>query len=256
VTEISEKAQKKVQKAVEEYPKIWTHGICALQMFDRKSGEESGGGKTGYMCHAPLNHPVRNDLIVVNAHKYEWHQSNPEYLKWVARESPFSHGVLNKDNEKELFEHASVFDMETIGKGGCLWLGKAFRYFVEDTWKPGYWDKLREAGLDGLQAFIGASILDQEGAPMGYSHVNLVGYQNPKDLRATYDRLKKIKDLKTTDAGIGMYAKYKNWGGLGFTVVRKPDGWGGYIEVKKPCDAKEYAEKLREIFEGDPKNVK
>lgn len=259
MTEISAKAQDAIAKTVNSYPEKWSHGICALGMIDRERGTVTGP-LTGYICHAHLNHPNREDLIVVNGHKAEWHKLNPEYIKWVATGSPFSHGVLNRDNMKEIFNHASVFDMEKIGKGGCLWLGKAFRYFVEDKWKPGYWDLLRNEGLDGLQAFIGASILDGGGNPMSYSHVNLVGYCSPSDLRKVYDQLREMKKNTTSTAASGSVnhgvEQGKNWGCLKGRVVKKPDGWGGFIEKQEAGDAKEYAAQLKEIFEGDPKNVK
>jgi hypothetical protein len=252
---ISNEAQKKIDAAVKSYPKAWTHGICALQMFNRETGNNCGGAASGYICHAPLNSAKDTSCIVVNAHKEKWHKTNPDFLLWVCRESPFSHGVLNKDNEKELFHHASVFDMGQIGKGGCLWLGKALRYFVEDTWKPGTWDNLRECGLTGLQAFIGASILNRNGQPMGYSHVNLFGYAEPKALRKVYEEFLKIKEITGTDAARTMYGPIVNWGGIAGKVKKVPDGWGGFTEKEEPGNVAEYAELLKEIFEGDLKNV-
>ena len=47
-----------------------------------------------------------------------------------------------------------------------------------------------------------------------------------------------------------------NWGDLQGKLVKKPDGWGGYIESREVGGVKEYAATLKEIFEGDPKNVK
>jgi hypothetical protein len=261
VKEISPAAQKVIEETVENYPKKWTHGICAYTGVHRETGKDFiGRGKTGDICHAGLNYVNTKDGICINAHKKEWFDGNPEYIRWMAGESPFSHGFLNGKDIKEFSEHGMVIDMAEVGQGGALWSCKAMRYFVEDTWKPETWLKLREAGLTGLQAFIGASILNAAGDPMSYSHVNLVSYQSPEKLRKVYDEFSTIKRLDTStvnrlDGNYGDPIDVKNWGSLAGKSVRKPDGWGGFTEVRRPCPPKEYVSLLKEIFEGDPKNV-
>jgi hypothetical protein len=263
MTEISEKALKTIEARVKSYPAHWSHGVCALAIISREKGTETGP-TTGYICHAPLNNIQDKGQIVVNAHKDKWQNldGGSDYMRWVARESPFSHGVINKDNDKEILNHASVIDTELVGNGGALWLGKAFRYFVEDTWKPGTWAKLRNEGLDGFQAFIGASILDANGDPMTYSHVTLFGYTNPLTLRKVYDEMRTIGKIKGSNAscctgyGRGVPDVKHKWGSLKGKARRIPDGWGGYTEKMETGGVKEYAAQLKEIFEGDPKNVK
>jgi hypothetical protein len=150
--------------------------------------------------------------------------------------------------------------MEVVGKGGVLWLCKAFRHFEEDTWKIGTWTQLREEGLDGLQAFIGADILDSLGRPAtGFTHTGLFTYQEPEKLREIYDKIRTVGKIEDTRAAQGTYSYLKpveQWGSLKSKTIKKPDGWGGFITVHQPCEPKEYAAKLKEIFEGDPKNVK
>jgi hypothetical protein len=254
-----------VKKAVNYYPAGWQGGVCAYQMFDKKTGASRGGRTSRGECHASLTNAAKQ-CIVVNAHKTTWAKSNPEFLLWVTQQSPFSQGVLNRDDKDELFNHASVMDTDVIGNGGALWLCKALRHFTEDTHKPDMWDKLRKKGLDGLQAFIGSDILLSGGGPsFSNTHVSLFAYSNPDILRKHYDEFRTIKRIdgyKANRGGYGLFGygevpkKVINWGSLAGKTVKKSDGWGGYVEVQQPCDAKEYAEKLREIFTGDPSNVK
>jgi len=265
VQPISKEAWDQIQKTVNSYPKEWKHGVCAFQIINRESGkiENRRNSPIGDVCHAGLVYTVVNDWtapIVVNAHKDTWQRKNREFLLWVAQEAPFNHGVLNRTNEDELLNHAAVLDLGLIGKGGALWHCKAMRHFTEDEYKLKTWTSLREKGLDGLQAFIGADILNVEGFPYtSCTHVGLFGYCDPTDLRKFYDEIRNEKRIDGSNAAKSKYYdqnKKPNWGSLTCKLEKKPDGWGGFIEIRRPCDATEYAAKLKEIFEGDPKNVK
>lgn len=263
MTEISDKAREEIQKAVLRYPNHWTSDrhpyFCAFGVINKETGEWRLNPTKGSACHAALHTVALGPSVVVNAHDPDYQGKHPEFVLWACRESPFAHGVLNKDNEDELLNHASVFDAEEIGRGGCLWLGKALRYCVEDTFRLPFWYKLREQGLDGFQAFVGCSIIDEAGRPLNWtSHNSLFSYGSPESLRENYDEIKNIRRINDSIAArqgknVGGLV---NWGSLKSKKEKRSDGWGGFTEVEVPCDAKEYASKLREIFEGDPKNVK
>jgi hypothetical protein len=250
-----------VDKSVKTYPEKWTGGVCAYVLHDRETGANLGGRPCNGACHASISYMNQEsrekDSILVNAHKYEWHQKSPDFLRWVARDCPFSRGFLNGDNEKEIFEHAGVIDMKEVGHVGALWMVKAIRHFQEEPWKIDYWNLLYEKGLDGLQAFIGCDILDGKGSPNLYStHCGLFSYKSPTEIRKMYDTTRAWTKLEDCPATQGSYGMTQNWGSLSMKTVQKSDGWGGFIEYSVPCDATEYVEKLKEIFEGDPKNVK
>lgn len=261
MSEISKAALKAIEKCVSDFPENWISGICAFMILNRKDGKHCKGSREDSgPCHYGLS-LMTGDEIVVNAHKPDLQGRYPDFIKWVSRESPFSHGVLNKNNEDELLNHASVIDVELVGTAGCLWLCKAFRYAVEEPFRIKTWRLLKEQGLNGLQAFIGASILTSLGeAQWRPSHASLFSYGDPETVRKYYDTFQTIKKLEGFEAAqvdwntSSGYTKV--WGSLKHKVERKPDGWGGYIEIKTPVDVKEYAQKLKEIFEGDPKNVK
>lgn len=265
MAEISKEVRNKIQKEVLAYPKTWTHGICAYKAFLRDSGKNHSipyrTTTTGDICHAGVS-SLPNECILVNAHKPAWSKKNPEFLRWCARESPFSHGVINRDNEKEIFNHASVIDLQEVNKGGALWLCKAFRHFEENSFILNTWDKLRNEGLDGFQAFIGADILLETGLPaFNNTHVSLFAYDTPSNLRKWYDEIRTARKLANTNVNRGDY-NYgrvngaKNWGCMQGKARRKSDGWGGFTEILEPGSPKDYAACLKEIFTGDPKNVK
>lgn len=267
---MKQKTKDFVKKVVLDYPKIWEKGCCAFTVVDKNKGDfflYPGGkwgqerGRTGDVCHAPLNGLKEEDpVIVVNAHRTTWQKTSKDFLLWCIRESPFARGVLNKDSNDEILNHAAALDTTEIGNGGALWVCKAVRHFTEDTYKIKTWEDLRAEGLDGLQALIGAEILDFEGNPnFSHTHVSLFNYDSPEELRKVYDEIKQGKKKLKTARGAGYgYGdkKPEEWGGLSSKLVKVSDGWGGFVELRKPSHAKEYVQKLKEIFEGDPKNVK
>jgi hypothetical protein len=263
MTAISPEAQKEIERVVNFYPGGWTSGVCAFQLLDRKTGEYIGGRKSHGECHAPLSYPCNgaSTSVCVSAHKAKWHKEHPEFMLWLADEAPFHHGVLNAKNRDEYLQHAAVIDVEEVGTAGALWQCKAMRHFTEDKFKLKYWDNLRECGLNGLQAFLGADILDNEGGPGGHTHVSLFSYGPPEKLRQFYDKVRKAKEWDggqaCQDGGWYVYANnMKIWGTLKHKIVKQSDGWGGFTEIKKPCDVGDYAAQIKEITEGDPKNVK
>jgi hypothetical protein len=258
--------QKSVADRVKSYPTVWRAGVCAFGLIDRETGKEGYEHNewTGSVCHAAIR-KANERHIVVNGHKKDWQAKNPDYLRWVFCEAPFSHGLLNTD-EKEFFDRASVFDVKEIGPGGTLWMCKALRHFTENTYKLETWTKLREQGLDGLQALIGANILSAAGEPQrSHTHEGLFCYTSPKKLRQAYDEIRNSKKIGGTDVNRGSdfpgsaysSSSYRgDWGALKSRTELKPDGWGGFIEVRLPSCAKNYAETLKEILTGDPSNVK
>ena len=251
---MEEKLKKVVDQQVKRFPECWT-GVAGFVIVGKDTAAVEDDHSNYGACHASLNY-TRKPVICVNGHKADWYNTNPDFMKWVAFEAPFNHGVLNKGDEKTLFNHASVIDTELVGKGGALWQCKAMRHFIEDTWKIDTWTTLRNHGLDGLQAFIGADILDSTGSPGQRTHVGLFGYTTPDKLRKIYDDLRAKERIDTSNAAAMGQAGIGCWGSMKGKKVKKSDGWGGFVEVFTQGDAKDYVAALKEIFTGDPKNVK
>jgi hypothetical protein len=260
---ISDKARDVIEQRIKTFPAAYEtatsgYGVAKFSTIHPETGAEDT--TLGIACHAGLTYAASKGKIVVNGHGKTWHQVNADFMRWVLRESPFSHGIVNRDNEDEFLKQASVLDTREIGLGGALWTCKALRHFKEDTYKLPYWNQLREQGLNGLQAFIGADILGSTGEPQNYcTHTGLFGYQKPADLRKVYDEFCRLKKIESSKANRGLsYGEQQPpvWGSLKSRQVKKDDGWGGFTMITVPCDPAEYADKLKEIFEGDPKNVK
>lgn len=258
---LSKKAYQTFEKLLKEKcPGGWAgtaNTPSKFGVFDREGKVISA--LQGHACHANVNFYCTNESIVVNAHGK--HSADyPEFTKWVCKDSPFAKGVLNKDNDDLLLHNGTILDADIIGKGGCLWVCKAARHVIEDTHKPKVWMTLRECGLDGLQAFIGSDILQSTGKPQtSHTHPSLFRYTSPAEIRRAYDEIKvgpKITDSNAARPTGWNYYQGEVWGTLTSKKERRSDGWGGFVEVEVPCDAKEYAAKLKEIFEGDPKNVR
>jgi hypothetical protein len=257
---LSPEVEKAVAEAVKSYPAKWTGGVCGFTVIDKKNGSiNRNSSRSNGACHAGITYLNDKDgYIVVNSHKAAWQKKNKDFLLWCAQGTPFAEGVLNRDDEKELLNHAMVLDTSIIGKGGVLWVCKAVRHFVEDIHKLDTWTKLRENGLDELQAFIGADILTSTGDPnYANTHVSLFRYTSPTNLRKDYDEVRNLKRIDSAQANRGGYTggERVNWGTMSFMTLKKKDGWGGFTEIRKPADPKDYVAKLKEIFEGDPKNV-
>lgn len=262
MNELSPEVRQKIDEVIHEYPDAWKGQICAFCLIDRKTGKEAEvryrNPKNGDVCHAGLSSATHCE-IVVNAHQKKWQNVNKDFLLWVVKEAPFNHGIINRDNDEQLLNHAAAYDTKIIGQGGTLWQCKAMRHFTEDSYKLKTWSDLREEGLNGLQAFIGADILNSAGGPQYYaSHTGLFGYASPKKLRQFYNEISTKKALDGSNASRNDFNRNErvDWGSPQGMKVKKKDGWGGFVEVFQPCSVKDYAEKLREIFEGDPNNVK
>lgn len=258
---MDDKALERAKELISLYPEKWRSGIACFTFVEKKTAKEpTQVYSCGAACHGGLTSRVAGHYVI-NAHKPNHQGKYPEFTKWVCQASPFSHGVVNKDNEKEILSQGIIIDGDLVGSAGALWLVKALRCTVEDVFRVPVWDKLRAAGLDGLQSFIGCSILDSTGEPQkGKTHCGLFQYDTPDNLYAFYQELLKEKVRNGTDAsrppGWPSPFSGKVWGSLVYKIIKKSDGWGGFTEVKEPADPTEFVEKLKMIFAGDYKNVK
>lgn len=255
----TKEALEEAYKLLEGYPAKWTHGVACWLSVSKETGKLRGTyGISGAACHNGVTGSSPKSYII-NVHKPAYQGKYPDFTKWVCRESPFAHGIVNKDNEEQILNQGIIIDGDAVGRGGVLWLCKALRYTVEDTFRIKMWQQFIDGGLDGLQAFIGCSILTSTGGVQTLAtHCGLFRYDHPNNIYAFYQELLKEKKRDNDDAT--RPAKYSNWSGqdwgtLKFKKVKKPDGWGGFIEKEEPADPEEFINKLKMIFKGDYKLV-
>ena len=296
-TPVPERVMKEVEDYLEEAPKLWTGGLAGFLTFrkDLSSWGREGNFKTlknysstvyvggqnpykalpvfGYVanapCHASLasytydeKRQVKKDTNVISvlAMKESVSKKNPEFVKWVAQQSPASVGVVNKDNIDEILNNGLVVDREIVGQRGALWLGKALRYLTEDRHREKLWTRLMDAGADdGMVAFIGASILSDAGGPSGRTHCSLSAYPKVKeDLKTIYHYFHDVGPHDDNDAsatGFKALSIYERdgstiWGDLKGRTEKVDDGWGGFTEKRVPGDAKEFVHILNETIKG------
>lgn len=247
--------------AVQEYVAVasatWASKICAYVIFKKSDGSVASDYRAGNICHASLNYRGSDDRVVVLAQKPV--AGTEDFVRWVCRASPFSHGVLNKDNDDELLNHAVVVDLGQVGMGGALWLAKALRYNSEDTWRPGVWNKLVEAGLDNLSSFVLCSMLANNGTVNAGGHNSLFYTMTKAEFRVALAEFNKpeLKNI-TSKATYPYKYDYYNvaqveeywWSVKAGKPLKKPDGWGGYIEVPQPGSFADLVPVVNEILKG------
>lgn len=256
IKDVSEKTRKEILEYIGGSASPWTAGgIAAFQIFDRQTGKKGSYPHGQAPCHNSVQH-MSYEGIVVNAMKPAVSKKHKEFVLWVAQGSPYSYAVLNKDNEEQLLTRGMVIDVALCGRGGALWLCKAIRNLSEIPHVATVWKQLVDFGVDPLWAFVGGSILNAKGQPQSSTvHGGAFHYQKPKVLFDFVEILKKGEKNPTsnsalqhvTDRKTGYFEVVPNWGCLGYTTKRVPDGWGGYSEEKIPTNVGEYAQKIMQI---------
>lgn len=242
---VSPAAEKKILAFLESGCVSWKSGNCAYQLFNRETGTTEGYVDGGG-CHYYVEN-ARHEGIVVNAMRPSLGETYRDLLLWIARESPYAYAVLNRDNEEEILNKGMVIDLALCGRGGALWLCKATRACVELKYVGDRFNVLLAEGVPPMWALAGAGIFDSRGTPVRYcQHGGLFCYGSPE---ALYKYVKELGPKNTTSI-----VAFKNrndigeiWCTLNGKTERKPDGWGGYIEVAVTSGIGAYAELLKKI---------
>lgn len=176
-------------------------------------------------------------------------EASDALVLWMARESPFSQYVLNRDDEKSLTEGGVVLlcgpDGLTLTE--AMWVCKVLRFPTEGGKAAETFLALLQGGVDGMLAvYIASHIRSVKGATFGYTGLeghstvfstNIYNGLERIDLVALYKR-KTNRFAENTAVLFHSPATYKLSGKLknpaavvkGFCKpFKKPDGWGGFI---------------------------
>lgn len=250
--EISEKAQKVLDDLLKTAPDKWERRICAGACVNRKTGELSGYGQgaslVGDICHYWTS-GAGDTEIVFNTTKNIESEVQRAFAEWVVQDSPFAHGVLNRDNLDQIYHGGMVIDCSIVGEGGAFWLCKAMRYIYENSYRVDMFGRLIAKGVPPKAAFFVCSSYGtyggQDKVAISQDHV-LVQTNITKELFIKAYRVDKVVEPvrgreTATALGAGpLTGCQENWLGFGGTrVERTPDGWGGFTEKKVPANEKE-----------------
>lgn len=207
----------------------WLSGAYSYNSCGRDGYEDGKNAKT-FLVANPLGH-VRTK-----------NNANPESVDrlvlWMARESPFSEYVLNRDDTEGLTKGGVLL---LCGPGGlnhveCLWFCKVLRLAVECYGSADVFAALVDAGVDGMLAIAVAHYFQKSSS--GYNNYEGVGHQDVmmgSDFyalltRDIYKRSPTTRGLfsepvKVTERRVIKSNVFNAFG----SPVKKSDGWGGYV---------------------------
>lgn len=274
MVEVSDKVLDDAKKWLVEKSKTWTTGVCLGQCVDM-SGKYLAGKDYG-ACHAWLRTPFSALKKTRDKTNYDWATAD-DYAEnakpfltmtchskkrsknicsgeacdflvlWMAKESPFSQFILNRDDDKSLTEGGVVI---LCGPGGvthaqCMWICKVLRFITEGAKAADVFMTLVKGGVDPMLAVLVASyVRTMNGATFGYTglegHSSVFGaYEGtpagvvyglltrnfePKSVntRTVFSKPKNLKTGKTENPGTKIKGFCK--------PVTKSDGWGGMVK--------------------------
>lgn len=268
----------KAKKALIELSYEWDTrrgGLCFGDTMEL-SGARHLAGHTACHSWASGGQWRSNDpddaFLVLNCHPKQHtkcaQESVDAYVKWLAKESPFSKFILNRDDDNSLVEGGIVLYIG--GKTGAtkaemLWICKTIRYAVEGSTHLDVWKTLYDAGVDPMLAIAVASFVTFSGnSSVQFSSVTAHGNVfNGWNLDATFDA-KKILARTHKKSASDSYELFSggiaanSFSGAKFREFCKPvtkdDGWGGKIKTDGAnkdlfiADVLKWEQDLREQF--------
>ena len=256
MVKVTKKVLDKCKKALIEHSSEWFHGVCNGLVGDILTGETKDGRNTA--CHAWVSQAFRarkenkyggwsmpytkgaKPFLILDCHPQPGgrdtsctKEAADFLILWMARESPFSKYVLNRDDEESLLRGGVIL---FCGPGGlthteAVWVCKVLRFKTEGGSAADVFMELVRGGVDGMLAIYVASIVrSKTGATFGYTgpegHSTVVN--SGTSLKGFVTR-KRNKDADHTSDLFGFgesyFTKVKGF----CKPIRKADGWGGTV---------------------------
>lgn len=167
-------------------------------------------------------------------------------IRWMARESPFSRFILNRDDDETLCEGGAILlcgpDGLTLPQ--AMWVCKVLRFTTEGSKAADTFMTLVKGGVDPMLAVLVAShVRSVKGAVFGYTgpegHSTVFQYGDQTDVASLVSRkLNPVADSTSTVFSSTKKVKAEDHTPLTNPVAKiksfckpysKPDGWGGYL---------------------------
>jgi hypothetical protein len=216
MTDVSPEALQRAKIKLKDLTKTWQTGVCRGVCLYLDSSEMVVGHGA---CHSWVNQAYGR--ISGRGYGYSWTPTYPKDAKpfltlschskeiskgkcspeavdaiilWMARESPFSKFVLNRDDEDSLLNGGVIL---LCGPGGltpaqALWVCKVLRYSTEGAQALDIWLELYKGGVNPLLAVLVCSLVRTvKGATFGFT-----GYEGHSTVFINYgDRTPNVPSL-------------------------------------------------------------
>lgn len=280
---VSKEALQKATETLKHLTAHWSGGVCQGTVLHLDGSTAHGvvphtachswvGSAYSIFCTGTLRYsaPYRADaknFMVLSCHSKKKSKSicTPEaheaIIMWIAKDSPFSEFVLNKDDDDSLKNGGVVLlcgpDGLTVAQ--TMWICKVLRYSTEGGKALDVWYSLVKNGVDPMLALLVCSFANHiHGATFGAGtvngHVNVMTYA---------DRMPNVPSLLLRKDDPFADSTQTLWSGTANVIlppevapkritdkiagfckpVRKSDGWGGTVEGKG-ADEKDFISRI------------
>lgn len=279
MVKVTKEVLDKCKKALIKHSAEWNYGVCEGLVGDILTGSTRDGGNTA--CHAWVSNAFRaikenryggwskpysegaKPFLILDCHTQPGRttisctrKAADFLILWMARESPFSEYVLNRDDEESLLKGGVIL---LCGPGGLthaetVWICKVLRFKTEGLKAADNFMELVKGGVDGMLAIYVASLVrTKSGATFGYTGPE--GHSTVIDLGTSVAGFvtRKLNKNASCTAEVfgygrsGSFTKVKDF----CKSIRKPDGWGGTTTGEGATDLVERVLEWQEKEFGD-----
>lgn len=281
---VSAKSLEFYKKTIVELTSNWTNGVCWGGVYyadGPRADTEVTAAHTA--CHAWVTNAYgiacmgqkssyylgtwdkeysndANNIVILSCHrKGSVSKKTSDFLiKWLARESPFSEHVLNRDDDKSLTEGGLILLGGPAGLtvSQAMWLCKVTRFTTEGGQSAETFRRLVEAGVDGMLAIYVASHV-RKVSSTGFTYTGTEGHSTViKQKTDVVGMIQRNLNMKAGDTG----TVFERKGGFrqnryfdvsdrihGFCRPTKvSDGWGGQVE-RSAANKESFIENVKEM---------
>lgn len=268
---ITQECWDKCMELLEEAPGKWGGQIAAGGYIDKDGREIKGRWDTspnwrGAVCHGFIqdDEMFRGSMVFFNTQKVTENnqtgssthlrkagneEANEAFTRWMCEESPWRHLILN-DDWHQLMTGGAIIDTKAGGSANLLTICKLLRTKYEDTWRVPIWFDLVQKGVHPMIALIYSNNTNQNQSAHYHTHnSSLYVPTTPKMMENLFvDKMPKTRGWTCSDViGGGSSTGLIPTKAAEPKKIRKPDGWGGYVETTEPGDPNKLIETLKEL---------
>ena len=177
-------------------------------------------------------------------------EANEAFTRWMCEESPWRHYILN-DDWHQLMNGGAIIDTQACGSANVLTICKLLRTKYEDTWRVPIWLNLVQKGVHPMIALIYSNNTNYNQSSASHTHnSSLYVPDTKKQMKNLF-----VDKIPRTDGWHCSAVIGVGFQGTGIIPVRaaepkkvrKPDGWGGYVETTEAGDPSKLVETLKEL---------